>query len=98
MNKDNSIENKYERIICFLAIAFFIFLTVIKIFLASQLSLFGDDEAFYWQCSQYPASAYSDHPFMTALFIMAGTKLLGNTYLGVRLVFLILGGLIPFLE
>ncbi len=97
MKTNSQTEHPHKRIIYFLAIAFFVTLTAAKIFLASRLSLFGDDEAFYWQCSQHLSLAYSDHPFMTAFLILCGTKLLGNTYLGVRLLFLIMGSFIPFL-
>jgi 4-amino-4-deoxy-L-arabinose transferase-like glycosyltransferase len=97
MKIDSKTENQFDRIICFLTIGVFIMLTIAKIFLASQLSLFGDDESFYWQCAQHPSLAYSDHPFMTSFLILSGTKLLGNTYLGVRMIFLIMGSFIPFL-
>ena len=43
------------------------------------------DEAYYWIWSKALAPGYIDHPPMVALFIAAGTALLGDTALGVRL-------------
>ncbi len=72
---------------------FFVVLAV-KVALAAELGLFGD-EAFYWQCSQRLAFAYADHPPITALLIRAGTELVGDTPLGVRLLFLLMGAFFP---
>lgn len=69
-------------------------LLVAKLLLASALPLFGD-EAFYWQCAQRPALAYADHPPATALLVRLGTAVVGDTTLGVRLPFLLLGALFP---
>lgn len=68
----------------------------VKLWLALVVPLFGD-EAFYWMESRHPAPAYSDLPFMTALLVGAGTWLAGDGYLGVRLAFLGLGALLPWL-
>lgn len=43
------------------------------------------DEAYYWVWSQALAPGYLDHPPMVALWIWAGTTLVGKTALGVRL-------------
>jgi 4-amino-4-deoxy-L-arabinose transferase-like glycosyltransferase len=43
------------------------------------------DEAYYWVWSRALAPGYLDHPPMVALFIRAGTALLGEGDLGVRL-------------
>jgi 4-amino-4-deoxy-L-arabinose transferase-like glycosyltransferase len=43
------------------------------------------DEATYWVWSRHPAAGYFDHPPMVAYLIRAGTYLLGNNELGVRL-------------
>lgn len=43
------------------------------------------EEAYYWMYSQYPALGYLDHPPMVAWLILAGTTLLGDVELGVRL-------------
>ncbi len=67
-----------------------------KFFLIGQVDLF-QDEVFYWQESQRLSIAYSDMPFMTAWLIHLGTSVLGNSTMGVRLVFLLLGSLIPLL-
>lgn len=69
-------------------------LLAVKILLAWRLPLFGD-EAFYWLEAQHPAAAYSDLPFMTAMLVRAGTLVAGDTYLGVRLWFLVLGAVVP---
>lgn len=71
-------------------------LLAVKLMLAWHLPLFGD-EAFYWLESQHPAPAYSDLPFMTAMLVRAGTMVAGDTYLGVRLFFLVLGTMVPWL-
>ena len=42
------------------------------------------DEAYYWVWSRALAPGYLDHPPMAALWIRAGTALLGHTALGVR--------------
>ena len=60
-----------------------------RLLVASRLELFGD-EAFYWQCSRALAAAYADHPPLTALLVRAGTALLGDTTLGVRVGFVAL--------
>ncbi len=62
---------------------------------AARLDLFGD-EAFYWQCGQRPAIAYADHPPVTAMLTRFGTELAGDTPLGARLVFLLLGVAFPW--
>jgi len=43
------------------------------------------DEAYYWVWSKALAFGYPDHPPMVAFWIRAGTALLGDTTLGVRL-------------
>ncbi|MGQ0552367.1 MAG: glycosyltransferase family 39 protein [Planctomycetota bacterium] len=69
-------------------------LCTLRIAVAAQLQLFGD-EAFYWWCGQRLAPAFADHPFMTAGLVRAGTELFGDTPLGVRSLFLLLGALLP---
>jgi 4-amino-4-deoxy-L-arabinose transferase-like glycosyltransferase len=44
------------------------------------------DEAYYWMWSKHLSGGYYDHPPMVALVIRLGTKLAGDTELGVRLV------------
>src|SRR5271155_3108670 len=48
------------------------------------------DEAYYWTWSKHLALGYYDHPPMVALVIRAGTMLMGDTELGVRLVSILL--------
>lgn len=73
-----------------------IFITVIKWLLANRLELYSD-EIFYWQASRFPALAYSDLPFMTALIAGAGASLFGHSAIAVRSLFLLLSLLIPAL-
>ncbi len=77
-----------------LATAAVIFL--IKLGLAFRLELYSD-EIFYWQASRFPALAYSDLPFMAALFAGIGTELLGNSPQAVRSIFLLCGLSLPLL-
>lgn len=50
------------------------------------------DEAYYWLWSTRPAAGYFDHPPMVAWLVALSSPLLGGE-LGVRLPFLLLGGL-----
>lgn len=75
--------------------AFFV-LAFAKWAVAANLDLFGD-EAFYWQCGQRPALTYIDHPPTTALLVRLGSELLGDSPLGVRSLFLVLGMVFPWL-
>lgn len=58
---------------------------ILSILFASQTPL-TFDEAYYWQWSRHLAWGYFDHPPMIAYLIAAGTRLVGNNPLGVRLV------------
>ena len=58
--------------------------TVLRMFVAALVPL-APDEAYYWVWSQALALGYLDHPPMVALWIKAGTLLVGQTPLGVRL-------------
>ena len=73
-----------------------ILVTGAKLFLAGQLELYSDD-IFYWQASQFPALAYSDLPFMSALLAGTGSALLGNHPFAVRSLFILMGAALPFL-
>jgi hypothetical protein len=68
----------------------------LKTMLAYLLDLYSD-EIFYWLASTRPALAYSDLPFMTALWAGAGSRLFGHSPLAVRSVFLLAGTAVPFL-
>jgi 4-amino-4-deoxy-L-arabinose transferase-like glycosyltransferase len=59
-------------------------LTLLRLVLAAWLPL-SPDEAYYWVWSRALASGYLDHPPMVAYWIWAGTRLVGETALGVRL-------------
>lgn len=68
----------------------------IKVLVAAYLPLFVD-EAFYWQEGQHLAAAYSDVPGLTAWMIRLGVEIAGGHRLGVRLLFLLLGALMPWM-
>lgn len=59
-------------------------LTLLRLWLGAILPL-APDEAYYWVWSRGLQGGYLDHPPMVALFIRAGTALVGETPLGVRL-------------
>ena len=69
---------------------------LLKIFLALKLDLYSD-EVFYWQASSYPALAYSDLPFVTALLAGAGSLFDSGNPFAVRVLFIFLGSSVPFL-
>jgi 4-amino-4-deoxy-L-arabinose transferase-like glycosyltransferase len=50
-------------------------------------------EAYYWLWSRALAPGYADHPPMVALLIRAGTSVLGDSALGLRLGGLLAGGI-----
>jgi 4-amino-4-deoxy-L-arabinose transferase-like glycosyltransferase len=58
--------------------------TLIRLVMAAIVPL-APDETYYWIWSRALAPGYLDHPPMVALWIRAGTWLLGQTALGVRL-------------
>jgi 4-amino-4-deoxy-L-arabinose transferase-like glycosyltransferase len=60
-------------------------LTALRLVAAALIPL-SPDETYYLSWSRFPAWSYYDHPPMVAWWIWAGTKLLGETALGVRLV------------
>jgi len=76
-------------------ILLFVVLIVSKFVIASHLDLFGD-EAFYWQCAQRPDFSFILLPPLNAMFVRAGTEILGDTLLGVRFLFLVCGIVFPF--
>ncbi len=59
-------------------------LTIIRLLVAAHMPL-SPDEAYYWVWSRALAPGYLDHPPMVALWIRAGTAILGDTALGIRL-------------
>jgi 4-amino-4-deoxy-L-arabinose transferase-like glycosyltransferase len=69
--------------------------TVIRLAFGALLPLF-EDEAYYWEWSRRLAPGYFDHPPAIAVLIRAGTVLLGDTPLGVRLLPILTGSLAAF--
>jgi 4-amino-4-deoxy-L-arabinose transferase-like glycosyltransferase len=59
-------------------------LILLRLVMAAVLPL-SADEAYYWLWSKHLAAGYYDHPPAIAFVIRAGTWLLGDTELGVRL-------------
>ena len=59
-------------------------LTILRLVVAGTSPL-SADEAYYWTWSHALAPGYLDHPPMTALWIHAGTSILGDNAIGVRL-------------
>ncbi len=57
--------------------------------IAAALVPLSPDETYYLSWSRFLAWSYYDHPPMVAWWIAAGTKLLGETPLGVRLFFVL---------
>lgn len=68
----------------------------VKALIVVLLPLFVD-EAFYWQESRHLAWVYSDLPGLTAWLIRLGTALAGHEVWAVRLLFFLIGGLLPYL-
>lgn len=64
-------------------------LTGLRLFLAGITPLIPE-EAYYWTYAQHPAWGYFDHPPMVAWVIWLGTKIAGDTELGVRLINILL--------
>jgi len=71
-------------------------LLLLKAVVAARLPLFVD-EAFYWQESRHLAWAYSDLPGLTAWLIRIGTAVFGDGTLALRMPFLLLASLVPWL-
>lgn len=57
--------------------------TLVRLAVAASVPL-APDETYYWIWSHALAGGYPDHPPIVALWIKAGTLLLGQTALGVR--------------
>ena len=74
----------------------FLIILLMKVFFAVNLDLYSD-EVFYWQASSYPALAYSDLPFMTAVLAGIGSSLDPGNPFAVRILFILLGSSVPIL-
>lgn len=78
----------------FTGAAWLLLLACVRLLLAVQLQLFGDEAFYRWE-SQNLAWAYSDLPPATALLIRAGTGLWGDSVIAVRGLFLLSGLALP---
>lgn len=99
MSVAGSLEIRGDANACRERTAFFVAwggLCLLKLALAARLPLFVD-EAFYWQEGQHLAWAYSDLPGLTAWLARLGVALGGSNVLALRLPFLLLGALLPWL-
>lgn len=77
-------------------IALWLVLLLLKAVLAAHLPLFVD-EAFYWQEGRHLGWAYSDLPGLTAWLSRLGGLLAPGSLLALRLPFLLLAALVPWL-
>ncbi|MEM9532965.1 MAG: glycosyltransferase family 39 protein [Pseudomonadota bacterium] len=77
-------------------IAGLIALSGARLFVSTGLPLFGD-EAFYWLESRHLAWAFSDLPPATAAGIFLSSSAAGQSYLGVRVFFVLLSTVWPLL-
>ena len=73
-----------------LPLGLFALLAAVRLILAANLGLI-EDEAYYWVWSRHLAAGYFDHPPGIAWFIAAGTALFGKSFLGVRVVPVLVG-------
>ena len=71
-------------------------LLALKLLAAARMPVFVD-EAFYWQEGQRLAWAYSDLPGFTAWLTRLGVGVFGDTPFGLRVAFVLLGALVPWL-
>ena len=58
--------------------------------MVAALAPIAFDEALYWRYSRHLAAGFIDHPFMNPLMIHIGTRLFGDTPLGVRFMAVVL--------
>src|SRR5688572_6177137 len=79
---------------CFLAL--WAAVCLLKLLVAARLPLFVD-EAFYWQEGRHLAAAYSDLPGLTAWLARLGTELGGTHRLALRMPFLVMAAVVPWL-
>ncbi|WP_282275008.1 glycosyltransferase family 39 protein [Stenotrophomonas sp. PS02297] len=77
-------------------VVLWVVITALKAVVAARLPLFVD-EAFYWQEGRHLAAAYSDLPALTAWMTRFGEELAGHHAFGVRLPFLVMGALLPWM-
>ena len=77
--------------------ALWLALLLLKLWLACSMPLLGD-EAWYWLEGQQLAWAYSDLPGLTAWLARLGVAVGGDTLLGLRWPFLLIGAALPWLS
>ena len=63
-------------------------LTVVRIWVANHTGMLWD-EPYYWLWSEHLSAGYLDHPPMVAFWIRAGTGVLGDSVLGIRIAFIV---------
>lgn len=71
-------------------------LLLAKLVLAATLQPFGDEAFYAWE-ARHPAWAYSDLPGLTAWMAWLGAQVGGNGVFALRLPFVLLGSLLPWL-
>jgi len=84
-------EKKYRLLLFLLLIG----VTLFRLFYIQIIEL-APDEAYYWTWSKQLQWGYYDHPPLVAFIIWISTKLAGDTELGVRLGWVIMGTLSAF--
>lgn len=85
----------YQKALYALLLLLLIKAFALGLFIAQGPVGLGPDEAQYWTWSQQPALGYYSKPPGIAWQIWMGTKLFGNTELGVRFGALVIGTLLP---
>lgn len=85
----------YHKAFWILMLLLIIKALAVGLFIAQGNIGLGPDEAQYWTWSQEPALGYYSKPPGIAWQIWMGTKLFGNTELGVRFGALVIGTLLP---
>ncbi len=83
---------KYQWLLAFLLIGISIF----RLFYIQLIEL-APDEAYYWTWAKHLQWGYYDHPPLVAFIIWIFTNLAGDTELGVRLGWVIIGTFLTFL-
>lgn len=74
-----------NRTVAYLSLALMaLAFAAIRLYVAQSLEL-SPDEAYYWTWSRMEGPCYPDHPPLVARLIELGTRLAGDTSLGVRL-------------
>ncbi len=91
-SKAKSDLNKYQWPLSFLLIGISIF----RLFYIQLIEL-APDEAYYWTWAKHLQWGYYDHPPLVAFIIWICTNLAGDTELGVRLGWVIIGAFLTFL-